>query len=48
MGSMYIEVLRYSTLLERAKLRNQAFVEPLLENVLENPMEDLGEDEVIL
>ena len=34
MGSMYIEVLRYSTLLERAKLRNQAFVEPLLENVL--------------
>ena len=42
LGSMYIEVLKYSTLLERAKLRNKAFVEPLFENVLENPMEDIG------
>ena len=42
MGSMYIEVLKYSTLLERAQLRNKAFVEPLFENVLENPVEDIG------
>lgn len=32
-GTMYIEVLKYSTLLERAKLRNKAFIDPLFKGV---------------